>query len=216
MALRVGVGAADDEAPVGPLGPRGPHLLAVDHPLAALEARARLHVREVRARVRLRVALAPDLLAGHDPRQEALLLRGRAERDAGRAEQRLAHVVEPARRARARVLLVEDHLLRERQAAAAVLLRPADAGPAARGELLLPGAALGDEGALVARAAAAAQQRRTRRRARRRARPRPRGGRPRPRPRSGCPRALLEWGPVRTETETGTAWPPETTSAGTR
>ena len=146
VPLRRGIGAADDEAPVRPRRPGGPHLLAVDHPLVALEARARLHVREVRARVRLRVALAPDLLAGDDRRQEAALLRLAAEGDQRRAEQRLADVVRGGPGAPARAYSSKKiTCCGERRAAAAVLARPADAGPAARGELALPGAALVDE-----------------------------------------------------------------------
>src|SRR4030095_4302629 len=159
VALRGGVRPGDHEAPVRPGRPRRPDLLPVDHPGVALEARAGLHVGEVRAGVRLRVALAPDLLAGDDRRQGAARLRPAAERDQRRAEQRLAHVVQPAGRAGTRVLLVEDHLLGERRAPAAVLARPADAGPRARRELLLPGAPLLDEGGVVARAAATAQHR---------------------------------------------------------
>ena len=40
------------------------------------------------------------------------------------------------------VLLVEDHLLEERQPATAVLLGPAQAGPAVPGEVAVPGQAL--------------------------------------------------------------------------
>ena len=68
------VGAAQRRSTSRPTAPRCPDLLPVDHPLAAgsaLEPRARLHVREVGARVRLGVALAPDLLAARDRRQEA-------------------------------------------------------------------------------------------------------------------------------------------------
>ncbi len=130
-----------------------------EHPLVAVEVRARLHVGEIRAGVRLRVALAPDLLARDDRRQEAPLLLVGAEGDDGRAEQSLADVTEAAGSAGARVLLVEDHLLHQRRAAAAVLARPADAGPAARRELLLPGAPLVDQRVLVAGTAAAAHAR---------------------------------------------------------
>src|SRR3546814_20013105 len=43
-----------------------------------------------------------------------------------------------SRAAGARILLVEDHLLRDRQATAAGLFRPADTGPATRRKLALP------------------------------------------------------------------------------
>ena len=35
----VGVGAGEQDAPLGPLGRRGPHLLAGDDPLVAVAAR---------------------------------------------------------------------------------------------------------------------------------------------------------------------------------
>jgi hypothetical protein len=68
-------------------------------------------------------------------------------------------VAQPPRALRAGVLLVEDDLLVEARAATAVLLGPADAGPARLPELLLPGLALVDEGVLVADAAAPTHQR---------------------------------------------------------
>ena len=71
---RVAVGAGQHEAPVGPVGQRGPHLLAVDHPLVAVELGAGLDVGEVGAGVGLAVALAPQLGAGDDPGQEPGLL----------------------------------------------------------------------------------------------------------------------------------------------
>src|SRR5690606_27952672 len=138
VSLRARLGAAEHEAPVGPLRPRGPDLLALDDPLAALEPRARLHVGEVGAGVGLRVALAPDRLAARDPGQEALLLLVAAERDQGGREQPLADVAEPARPAGARVLLVPDHLLEQRRAAPARLARPAEPDPARLAEPSLP------------------------------------------------------------------------------
>src|SRR5690606_1800405 len=134
-------------------------LLAVDAPLAAVQRRARLHVREVGARVRLRIALAPDLVAARDRRQEAPLLRVAAEGDHGRCEQALTDVAEAARPARARVLLVPDHLLDQRRAAPARLARPAEPDPAVGAEPALPRAPLLDEGVLVAGPAAPAQLR---------------------------------------------------------
>ena len=63
---------------------------------------------------------------------------GGPEMDQGRAEQLLAEVVDPRRRVRTGVLLVEDHLLHEGQPAAAVLGRPADAGPAVLRQVPVP------------------------------------------------------------------------------
>ena len=64
----------------------------------------------------------------------------------------LAAVPGPARAAGPCVLLVERHLEVEGQAATAVLDGPADARPAARGELTLPRHPVLDERVLVARA----------------------------------------------------------------
>ena len=129
---RVGIGAADAEAPVRAVRERRPHLLAVDDPLVAVEHRAGLHVREVGARVGLRVALAPQLLDRLDLREEALLLLLGAVRDERRGEEALAEEADPRRRARLRVLLVEDHLLDDAGVAAAVLLGPGHARPSGR------------------------------------------------------------------------------------
>ena len=58
-------------------------------------------------------------------------------------------MIDPGRGVRPRVLLVEDHLLPEGEAAAAVLRQPADAGPAVRGEVPVPGQPLRDRLVLV-------------------------------------------------------------------
>ena len=67
------------------------------------------------------------------------------------------------RRVGARVLLVEDHLLRGRRAAAAVLDRPAEARPAGGGQVLVPREALVEGLVLAARTTEPAQRARTRR-----------------------------------------------------
>ena len=118
---------ATDEAPVGQVCQRGPDLLPGDRPLVAGQPwRSWTTVGEVGAGAGFGVALAPQLgdvlICG---RKRRLLLR-RAERDQRRAEQLLADVVDPGRRVGAGVLLVEDHLLLDRRAAAAVLDRPAE------------------------------------------------------------------------------------------
>src|SRR5256885_9851972 len=63
-------------------------------------------------------------LGALDRRHEAPLLRVGAKRDQGRPEQLLADVTEPPRRARPHVLLIEQHLLDQARAGAAVLARP--------------------------------------------------------------------------------------------
>ena len=110
----VGVGAAHHEAPVRPLGVGGPHLLAGDDPLVAVEHGLGLHVGEVGAGVGLGVALAPQLGARADGVEEAALLLVGAVGDEGGAEQALPHHVDPGRGVGPDVLLVPDHLLRDR------------------------------------------------------------------------------------------------------
>ena len=55
----IGVGAGEQEAVVGVMALRGPHLLAVDDPLVAVEHGRGLQAGKVGARVGLREALAP-------------------------------------------------------------------------------------------------------------------------------------------------------------
>ena len=97
-----------------------------------------LQRREVGARLGLGEALAPDLLGGEDRLEEALLLLLGAVGDHDRAAHHEAEHVRRPGRLGARQLLAEDRLLDQRRAAAAVLLRPRDAGPAALVELALP------------------------------------------------------------------------------
>src|SRR5439155_20038054 len=105
----------------------------------AAELRARPARGQVGAGVRLREALAPHLLASQDATQEAALLRLGAVLDEGRADQRRPHAdVDQAGGADARVLLGEEELLDRRGAAAAVLARPVEPGPAPLVQLPLP------------------------------------------------------------------------------
>src|SRR6185369_10945746 len=122
-------------------GERGPYFLAGDDPLVALTLGPTAHVAEIGAGVRLRIPLAPELLRARDRRQEAALLLLRAERDQRRPEEPLADVAEPPGCSRAGVLLVEDDLPTEGEPTAAVLARPAEAGPAGPRERPLPCAA---------------------------------------------------------------------------
>ena len=138
-APRPGLGAGEQEAPVGHVGERGPYLLPGDHPLVAVEGRGGGHGGQVRPGARLGVALAPELIDRLDRGQEPALLFRRAERDQRRPEQLLAQVADPAGRAAAGVLLVEDDLLRQRGPAAAVLGRPAQARPAGGRQVPVPG-----------------------------------------------------------------------------
>src|SRR5690606_902577 len=67
-------GADQAEDPVSLVGVAGPDLLAVDQIVIALVLSLGLQAREVAARARLRIALAPADLAARDLRQEALFL----------------------------------------------------------------------------------------------------------------------------------------------
>ena len=138
VAGRPGLGPAHHEAPVGLVGQRRPDLLAGDHPLVPVEYRLGLHVGQVAPGVGLRVALAPQLGAGHDGREEPGLLRGGPVLDEGGAEQALPEDADPARGLGPHVLLVEDDLVGDGGPPAAVLGRPAETGPAAGGQHLLP------------------------------------------------------------------------------
>ena len=140
----VGVGAGDEHAPLRELGEGRPDLLPGDDPFVAVLDRARLQRGEVGAGLGLGEALAPDLLGGEDRLQVALLLLVGAVGDDDRAAHRQAEDVGRARRLQARGLADEDRLLDHRRAAAAVLLRPGDPGPAGLVQLVLPLAAEGD------------------------------------------------------------------------
>ena len=71
---RVGVGAGEDEDVVGEVAGGRPDLLAVDDPLVAVEDGPAAEVAEVGPGVGLRVALAPQVLAGEDAGQVVGLL----------------------------------------------------------------------------------------------------------------------------------------------
>ena len=122
----VGVGAGDEHPPLGEVGEGGPHLLAVDDPLVAVAHGPGGEAGDVGAGARLAEELAPDLLAGEERAEVALLLLVGAVGDDGRR----AHAVadrgcrvrrRSARRRRCSVSLIE--LLQPgRQAEAAVAL----------------------------------------------------------------------------------------------
>src|SRR6185312_1095822 len=139
---RVGVGADQQEATIGEMCARGPHLLAVDDEMVALVDRPGPEAGKVAAGAGLGEALAPALVPGEDRGQVALLLRFGAELDQRRPQQPDRAVPGEDRRVRPEILLVEDHLLDKAGAAPAVFLGPGDADPAGGVHLLLPGDAL--------------------------------------------------------------------------
>src|SRR5205814_8872415 len=112
--------------PVGQMTGRGPDLLAVDDPFVAVLHRTGAEVAEVGPGVGFRVALAPLVLSGEDPRQVVLLLLLGAPLDDRVADHLDAeHVVGSAGRyAGFGELLGHDDLLERRQPGPAVLLGP--------------------------------------------------------------------------------------------
>ena len=137
----IGIGARDQKAVVGIMRARGPDLLAVDDPVVALLFRARAQARDVGAAGRLGEQLAPDMFAGGELRQIVALVLLAAERHHGRAAHALADLERLRQLAVDALFLLPDHLLDRGGAAAAIFLRPVQAGPAAFGLLLLPGLA---------------------------------------------------------------------------
>jgi hypothetical protein len=128
------VRAGQEHRVVGEHPLAGPHLLAVDDVVTVLARGAGRQARQVGARVRLRVELAPDLLGGQDLRDIAPLLRLRAVGDQGRPDDPDAQAVDRRRRLGARRLLGEDRLLHRPRVVAAVLagpVQPNEAGPRA-------------------------------------------------------------------------------------
>src|SRR3989441_11107520 len=84
---RLGLGAAEEEAPVGDVGVAGPHLLAVHDEAIAPALAARAQRAQVRAGAGLGEALAPEVVAREQPGEEAPALRLGAVAEDGRADQ---------------------------------------------------------------------------------------------------------------------------------
>ena len=124
-----GVGADEEEAPVGVLGHGGPGLLAVDDIEVAVPLGLGLEVREVGACARLGIALAPPDVARQRGGQELLLLLRRAEG----VDHRTDHVDaegQDRHRVGGRALFGPDVALHRRPARTAVFGRPCGRHPA--------------------------------------------------------------------------------------
>src|SRR5581483_2468785 len=122
----VGIGAREQQAPLGMVGQARPLLLPVDDPLVAVTDGRRRQARHVRARARLAEELAPHLLAGEQRAEPSpLLLLGAVGGD-----RRRGHAVADAegrdRPARLHDALVDGALERRGQPEAAVALREPD------------------------------------------------------------------------------------------
>src|SRR5262249_42671642 len=108
VPARFRLGTEQSEHVVGLLRIAGPDLLAVDHPVVAVEPRAGLERSEIAARAGLAVALTPLHLARERRGHEAALLLFAAELERRGHEQAGALVGAIARRAAARVLPLDD------------------------------------------------------------------------------------------------------------
>ena len=134
-----GIGARQQDAVVRVVRARGPDLLAVDDPVVALLLGAGAQARDVGTAGGFGEQLTPDLFARGQRRQVLALLLLAGERHHGRPAHAVAddeHAGELAERA---LFLLPDHALDRRRSAAAIFLRPVQAGPAGIGLLLLPG-----------------------------------------------------------------------------
>src|SRR5260221_1818134 len=123
LRLCRGVGSHQAEDPVGVLSQRGPGLVTIDDVVIAVPPRLGTDRGKVGAGARLRVALAPPILARQNPRQKLLLLRVVAERVDHRADHGDAKR-QRRQRSGARRLLFEHKTLRDRPAGPAIFLRP--------------------------------------------------------------------------------------------
>ena len=132
-----GIRAHEAEDPVRVMRERGPDLLPRHHVVVALAHRLGLERRQIGARAGLGVALAPEVVAAVDARQEALLLGVGAEAQ----QHRGAHPEtegDQRRGGREAALLLEDVALGDAPARAAPLHRPVRRHPALLGEDPVP------------------------------------------------------------------------------
>ena len=137
LFLTLAGGAHQAETHVGPLAVRVPGLLAIYDVFVAFALCAGLQRREVRARTRFRVALAPPILAGKNARQVMfLLLVGTERNDDG------THHVQAEWRETWRpcggALILENETLDRRPAGTPVFHRPAGGQPTLLEQDFLP------------------------------------------------------------------------------
>src|SRR3954452_6033749 len=118
-----------------------PDFLAVDDPVVALLLRAGAQPGNVGTAGRLGKQLAPDLFARSEFWQIVPLVLFAAECHHGRAAHAFADLEGLRQLAIDALFLLPDHFFDRGSAAAAIFLRPVQAGPAAFGLLLLPGLA---------------------------------------------------------------------------
>ena len=107
--IRIGTG--QQEAVVGVVPTRGPHLLTVDHPLVTVEHGAGRQRRQIGAGVGLAETLAPAHRSVEDAWQELLLLRLGTPLQDGRTDQGVTEEIGPQRGLEPGELLGQDHAL---------------------------------------------------------------------------------------------------------
>src|SRR5579885_3637964 len=117
---------------------RGPDFLAIDHEVVSLELGAGLQRGEIRTGARFRHPLAPDFIAGENRLKVALFLLVGAPLHQGRPGHDNPERVASHRKAEPAKLLLEDDLLDEGGAAAAVFLGPRQTGPSRFIQTLVP------------------------------------------------------------------------------
>ena len=127
--------------PVGVHRHRRPDFLAVDDVVVAVTLRDRAQRCEIGTGIGFAIALAPDVFAGQNLREEGGALFVGPVRDQQWSDHQHALVDGPCA-AMAFELVQHNQLLAGRQAHAAMLLRPAGAEPAFFGQLEIPGFAL--------------------------------------------------------------------------
>src|SRR5208282_4702105 len=116
-----------------------PDFLAVDDKVVAVLDGASLKRGKIGAGAGLRIALAPDFVAGENLRQVALFLLVGPPMHQGGSEQTEPHPKEWHRCTGALQLLRVDDVLQDTGSAAAVFLGPTDSYPPAGVKLLVPG-----------------------------------------------------------------------------
>ena len=155
MAHAVTINSRQDKNKIRFVRQRGPDLLPRYRPLttAVVKVGPCSNGSKVRTRAGFGIPLTPKRLPTSNVREvSGLLVLATKSKQRG-ARQRITDVSHTARAARARILLMINHLLLNRSASTAPRFGPPDTRPAAFGETTLPRFALINKAMLVTRAA---------------------------------------------------------------
>src|SRR6266700_1630988 len=133
-----GIGTHDEFAPGRRPSVAVPYFLAVHYIVVTFQTRFTTHVGQIGTGVGFGKTLAPDLFRAEDLGEISFLLRFCAKCNDGWTDDSQTQHVGQRRRAGQSHLLPEDDLLHQACAAAAIFLRPGNAGPSALVELALP------------------------------------------------------------------------------